>query len=67
MRDVSKKKYHIIGKVTNKYWNTYHKFGIHVPKTVDEELKIDKETGTEFWRIQIEKEMTNVQFKLQER
>ena len=48
-------KIHIIGKISKKYWKTFHKFGIHVPKKVDGGLQIDKETGTDFWKILIEK------------
>jgi hypothetical protein len=39
---------------------TTHKFGIKVPKTVQEALAIDEETGTDFWRRAIEKEMRKV-------
>ena len=31
-----------------------------MPKTIKEALQIDKETGTNFWREAIEKEMKNV-------
>ena len=30
-----------IGKVDKKYWKTHHKFGMRVPKTVDEVLHIE--------------------------
>jgi len=36
-----------------------HKFGIYVPRSVQEALKIDQETGTTFWKDAIEKEMSN--------
>ena len=58
---------HIIGKVAKNYWKTYHKFRFRFPKTVDEALKIYKETGTEFWSIFIEKEMFNVRCEFQEK
>ena len=35
----------ILRKVRSKYWDITHKFGIRLPKTVDEALAIDKETG----------------------
>ena len=60
MRDVVKKRYHIIGKVANKYWKTSHKFGIR-----GELLHIDKETGTDFWRRSIENKMLNLQYTFQ--
>ena len=40
VRDVSKEQYRIIGKVANNYWNTYHKLGFFVTKTVVETLHI---------------------------
>jgi hypothetical protein len=52
----------IIGKkVQSCYWHTTHKFGIHLPKTVEEAYWIDEETGTTFsWRDAIEKELKKV-------
>jgi hypothetical protein len=50
----------IIGKVKNKYWLTTHKFGVRLPHTVDEALRIDKDTGTDFWQKAIGKETTKV-------
>ena len=37
-----------------------HKYGVRVPKLVQEDPCIDKETGTTFWQDAIQKEMTNV-------
>lgn len=50
----------IISKVKSRYWSRTHKFGIEMPKTVEEALRIDRKTGTDFWRRAIEKEMKNV-------
>jgi len=50
----------IIGKVQSRYWRTTHKFGIRLPKTVEEAYRIDEETGTTFWRDAIEKELRKV-------
>ena len=50
----------IINKVKSKYWRTTHKFGIRIPKTVEEAYEIDRTTGTNFWMKAIEKEMANV-------
>lgn len=50
----------MISKVKSNYWRTTHKFGIRVPKTVEEALRFDEEDGTTFWRDAIEKEMKNV-------
>ena len=55
-----KKRDRIIGKVKSKYWRNTHKFGIRIPKTVQEAYEIDKETGTDFWTKAIAKEMKNV-------
>ena len=45
----------IIAKVEAKYWRTTHKFGIQVPKSVDESLSIDKENGNTLWYTAIQK------------
>ena len=36
VNDVLRKLYRMISKVKAKYWITTHKFGIQVPKTIDE-------------------------------
>jgi hypothetical protein len=56
---VLRKRNRIVAKV-KRYWRTTHKFGIRVPKTVEEALSIDDETGTDFWRKALGKEMTKV-------
>ena len=50
----------IIKKVKARYWSRSHKFGIEMPKSVEEALRIDERTGTDFWRRAIEKEMAAV-------
>ena len=50
----------IVEKVKSKYWKRTHKFGIRLPHSVDEALRIDVETGTDHWKKAIEKEMKNV-------
>ena len=57
---VLRKRDRIVSKIKSKYWRTTHKFGIWLPKTVAEALQIDKETGTDFWRKAIEKELRKV-------
>ena len=57
---VLRKRSQIINKVKSKYWKCTHKYGIRLPHSVEEVLRIDKETGTGFWRMAIEKEMKNV-------
>ncbi len=57
---VLKKRDRVIKKVQKRYWKRTHKFGIEVPRTVEEAFAIDKRTGTNFWREAIDKEMRNV-------
>ncbi len=52
-----KKRNHIISRVKAKYWRTTHKYGVRLPKTVDEALKIDRDTGMQFWENTLNKEM----------
>lgn len=58
--DVLRKRDRIISKVKSRYWKRTHKYGIEVPKSVDQALAIDNATGTSFWKKAIEKEMLNV-------
>ena len=44
----------------SKYWRTTHKFGVRLPKDAAEALRIDEETGTDFWRKALEKEQRKV-------
>ena len=57
---VLKKRKSIIAKLKSKYWQRSHKYGIRVPKTVEEALRIDKEEGNTFWADAIEAEMRKV-------
>ena len=50
----------IISKLKSRYWKTTHKFGIRVPKSVNEAYRIDLETGTDFWTKAISKEIAKV-------
>jgi Reverse transcriptase (RNA-dependent DNA polymerase) len=52
-----RKRNRIIKKIKAKYWRVTHKFGIRLPKSVDEALRIDVENGNTLWRDAIEKEM----------
>ncbi len=60
VQDVLKKRDRIIAKVKSKYWQRTHKFGIKIPKTVQEALQFDKENGNHLWWEAICKEMRNV-------
>jgi hypothetical protein len=50
----------IIAAVTKRYHKRIHKFGIQVPKTCDEAVKLDKENGNTLWQDAIRKDMNNV-------
>ena len=50
----------ILAKIKKKYWQTTHKFGVEMPHTCDEALKLDRVTGTDFWAKAIEKELSRV-------
>jgi hypothetical protein len=55
---VLKKRARILRKVKTKYLSTTHKYGLELPKSVSHHaLAFDKRTGTEFWKIAIEKEI----------
>ena len=53
-KDVLKRRNRIISKVKSRYWKTTHKFGFKLPHSVEEALKINEETGTDYWRRAIE-------------
>ena len=57
---VLKKKHMLISKIKSKYWSRTHKFGIKIPKTVQDALKLDQENGDTLWWDAILKEMKNV-------
>ena len=65
---VLKKRKAIIAKLKSKYWQRTHKYGIRIPKTVEEALQIDREEGNTFWADAIETEMKKIRpaFKLYE-
>ena len=55
-----KKRNRILAKVKSKYWLRSHKFGIRIPKTVEEVKKVDDQNGNTLWWDAICKEMRNV-------
>ena len=57
---VLKKRNRIIGKVKAKYWVRTHKFGVKLPKTVEEAKTFDEENHDTLWWDAICKEMKNV-------
>ena len=59
-KSVLRKRNRIISKLKSKYWETTHKFGIEVPRSVEQALAIDEQTGTDHWRKALNKEMSRV-------
>jgi ribosomal protein L31E len=57
---VLKKRNRIISAATKRYHKRTHKFGIQVPKTWDETVKLDEENGNTLWKYAIKKVMNNV-------
>jgi hypothetical protein len=57
---VLRHRHRIISKAQNKYWRTTHKFGIELPHSAEEALKIDAKTGTDFWAKAMAKEQRKV-------
>ena len=54
------KKSRIVSKVKSKYWTKHHKYGIKMPKTVEEAIALDRENGNDLWQDAICTEMKNV-------
>jgi hypothetical protein len=57
---VLKKRTRIIVAVTKNYHRQTHKFGIEVPKSWDDCVRLDKENGNTLWQDAVRKEMKNV-------
>lgn len=58
--NVLKHKERIISKVKSRYWKTTHMYGIRLPHSVEEALKLDAETNTDYWTKAIAKENKKV-------
>eukprot|EP00804_Cyclotella_cryptica_P017310 CCRYP_020331-RA/>CCRYP_020331-RA protein AED:0.23 eAED:0.25 QI:0/-1/0/1/-1/1/1/0/484 len=50
----------LVKRRSARYHKRTHKYGIELPKTVEDAYAIDRATGTTFWHDAIEKEMKNV-------
>ena len=57
---VLKKRNKIIAAVTKRYHKRTHKFGIEVPKSWDDCVRLDKENDNTLWQDAVRKEMKNV-------
>jgi hypothetical protein len=56
---VLKKHIIIIDDVTKRYHKRTHKFGIEVPKSWDDCVRLDKENDNTLWQDTVRKEMNN--------
>jgi len=59
VKDTLKRRDRIIKAVKSRYIKRTHKYGIPLPKTVQEAYDLDRESGTDYWHKAIIKEMTN--------
>ena len=55
-----KRRNRIIAAVNKRYHKRTHKFGIEIPKTYEDCVRIDKENGNTYWQDAIRKEMAKV-------
>ena len=62
---VLKKRNRIIAKVKSKYWLRTHKFGIRIPKSVQDANMLDEKNGNTLWWDAICKEMKNARIALE--
>ena len=60
IRHVMVRRNRIIGKLKSKYWVRTHKFGVKIPKSVQESKAFDEEKGNTLWWDGICKEMKNI-------
>jgi len=56
---VIKKQERFINKVKSKYWERTHKYGVRIPKTIQEAIEIDKANGNILWQDAVRMEMKN--------
>jgi hypothetical protein len=57
---VLKKRTRISAAVTKRYHKRTHKFGIEVPKSWDDSVRLDKDNDNTLWQDAVRKEMQNV-------
>ena len=57
---VQRKRKAILNKVKSKYWQRTHKYGIKIPKTVEEAYSFDLENGNKLWEESINAEMPKI-------
>ena len=57
---VTRKAKQIISKLKSKYWQRTHKYGIRIPKTVEEAYAIDRENNNAYLTEAIREEMEKI-------
>ena len=50
----------IISKIKSKYWQCTHKYGIFIPKSVEEAYEEDKRNGNTLWTEAIAEEIEKI-------
>ena len=55
-----KKKARVISKIKSKCWQKTHKYGIRIPKSVQDAIRLDAKNGNALWLDAIMMEMKNV-------
>ena len=58
--NILKTRNRIINKIKSQYWKQEFKFGILLPKNVEDAIRLDMFNGNYFWRNAIEKELKTV-------
>ena len=64
---VEKKKKIIISKLKSKYWQRTHKYGIQIPKSVEEAYELDRQNDNTLWTNGIIEEMNKVKIVVKSR
>ena len=54
------KRNQVISKIKSRYRVANHKYGVIVPRNIDEAYRIDHDNGDNLWRNAIAKEMGNI-------
>ena len=61
-----KKRNMIISKLKCKYWERTHKYGIRIPKSIQEARELDRQNGNNLWMDSVRLEMSNVKVAFEE-
>jgi hypothetical protein len=59
VKDTLAKKNRMVKAMKSRYVRKTHKYGVRLPKSIQEAYELDKESGTDHWHCAIAKEMTN--------